>query len=129
MPIIIDGWNLIRDARSMIDDSQDDHLEGVRELIAYLEEYQGGHKDPITLVFDSRYEYLGIDYRNKEALKIVPARNADEYIKEYIDNVPEKQRPNLRVVSSDKELYYYARDSRATPLKSSEFWEKLCREN
>ncbi|MDD5450050.1 MAG: NYN domain-containing protein [Candidatus Omnitrophica bacterium] len=126
MPIIIDGWNLIRDESSRIDDDQADHLQGARDLIAYMEKYQNDHKDPITIVFDSRYEYLNINYKNKENLKIVPAADADGYIKKYIDDIPEKQRHNLRVVSSDKELYYYARDARATPVKSSEFWKKIC---
>ncbi|MBI4335237.1 MAG: NYN domain-containing protein [Candidatus Omnitrophica bacterium] len=125
MPIIIDGWNFIRDARSDIDDDRDDPLSGARELVMCLERYQRDHKDPITVVFDSRYEHLDTGFKNSEALKIVPARNADEYIGRYIDSVPERQRRNLRVVSSDKKIYYYAKDARATPLTSSEFWEKI----
>jgi predicted RNA-binding protein with PIN domain len=125
MPIIIDGWNFIRDANSSINDDQHDHLAGARELIAWLEEYQRSHKDPITVVFDSSYEHLAIGFENKDTLKVVPAKNADEYIRKYIDKVPERQRRNLRVVSSDNRLYYYAKDSRATPIRSSEFWEKL----
>jgi predicted RNA-binding protein with PIN domain len=125
MPIIIDGWNFLRDARSGIDDDRDDHLWGARQLIERLKEYQRGHKDPITVVFDSRREHLDIGFENSEALKIVPAKNADEYIRRHIDRVPERQRRNLRIVSSDNRIYYYAKDSRATPLRSSEFWGKL----
>jgi len=127
MPIIIDGWNLIRDASSGIDDDRDDHLSGAGELIACLGEYQRDHRDPITVVFDSTYEHLDIGFKNSEALKVVAAKNADEYIRRYIDKIPERQRRNLRVISSDRKIYYYAKDSGATPIRSSEFWEKICR--
>jgi predicted RNA-binding protein with PIN domain len=112
VPIVIDGWNFIRDRSSRIDDD--------------LEEFQSTHNDPIVLVFDSKYEYLEISYRNTPKLKVVPARDADDYIKRYIDEVPERQRRNLRVVSTDNEVYYYAKSSYATPLKCREFWDKLC---
>lgn len=126
MPIVIDGWNFIRDRSSRIDDDGPDHLKGARTLIRYLQDFQSTHNDPIVLVFDSKYEYLEIDYRNTPKLKVVPARDADEYIKRYIDDVPERQRRNLRVVSTDNDVYYYAKSSYATPLKCREFWDKLC---
>ena len=125
MPIIIDGWNLVRDAKSLIDDTDGDSLESARALIGYLGDFQKTHKDPITLVFDSTNEYLGMDYANTAKLKIVPARNADAYIKKFIDAVPERQRANLRVVTSDKDLYRYAKSRYAMPVKSEEFWDKL----
>ena len=127
MPIIIDGWNLIRNKRSAIDDTDRDSLEAARVLIDYLGDFQRKHKDPITLVFDSTNEYLDMDYRSTAALKIVPAKDADAYIKRYIDSVPERQRGNLRVVSSDSDVYYYAKSSYAVPVKSEEFWNKLNR--
>lgn len=123
MPLIIDGWNFIRNGASDID--ADDALESARTLIAYLGKYQHTHNDPIIVVFDSSREFLDIDYANTPKLKVVPSRNADAYIKGYLDKTPERQRKNIRVVSSDKSVYYYARSSFATPLRSEEFWEKL----
>jgi len=125
MPIIIDGWNFIRCDRSRIDDDGDRSIESVVELIAYLEDFQKFRGDPIVLVFDSTREYLGIDWQNTEKLKVIASRNADNYIKKYIDAVPERQRRNLRVVSSDSDVYYYAKSAYAEPLKSEEFWKKL----
>ena len=109
MPIIIDGWNLIRNKRSVIDDTDRDSLEAASALIDYLGDFQRKHKDPITLVFDSTSEYLDTKYSSTAKLKIVPAKDADAYIKRYIDSVPQRQRPNLRVISSDGEIYYYAK--------------------
>ncbi|MBN1527177.1 MAG: NYN domain-containing protein [Candidatus Omnitrophica bacterium] len=123
MPLIIDGWNLIRNDASDIDTN--DALESARILIAYLGRYQSTHNDPIIVVFDSSREFLDIDYSNTPKLKVVPSKDADAYIKRYLDKTPERQRKNIRVVSSDNSVYYYARSSYATPLKSEEFWEKL----
>ena len=127
MPIIIDGWNLIRNKKSAIDDTEGDSLEAARALIEYLGDFQQKHKDPITLVFDSTNEYLDMKYTSTAKLKIVPAKDADAYIKKYIDSVPERQRGNLRVVSSDGDVYYYAKSSYAVPVKSEDFWDKLTR--
>lgn len=125
MPIIIDGWNLIRNESSSINDEERDGLEAAGELISYLSDFQATHNDPIILVFDSTNEFLGLDYEKSDKLKVVPAKNADNYIKKYIDKTPERQRRNLRVVSSDKDVFYYAKSGYATPVKSEEFWSKL----
>jgi predicted RNA-binding protein with PIN domain len=125
MPIIIDGWNLVRSERSAIDDLEGDSLESAEALIGCLADFQRKHKDPIILVFDSSNEYLGLKYTGTEKLKVVAAKNADAYIKKYIDDLPAGQRANLRVVSSDNEIYFYARSSSAKPVKSEEFWNKL----
>ena len=125
MPIIIDGWNLIRNRKSFIDDLDDNSLESARMLIEYLRSFQKTHRDPITLVFDSTNEYLDMEYTNSAKLKVVPARDADAYIKRFIDDTPEKQRVNLRVVSSDNAIYYHAKSSYAVPVKSEQFWDKL----
>jgi len=125
MPIIIDGWNLIRSDSSRIDDDGDRSIEAAVELIAYLEDFQRLRGDPIVLVFDSTKEYLGIDRQNTEKLTVIAAKNADNYIKKYIDNVPERQRRNLRVISSDNDVYFYAKSAYAEPQRSEEFWKKL----
>ena len=127
MPIIIDGWNFIRDRSSNINDENGDAVEAARQLIFYLDDFQNTHNDPIVIVFDSSNEFLDTGYRSHPKLTVVPARNADEYIKRYIDKIPERQRRNVRVVSSDNDIYYYAKSSYATPMKCGEFWGKLKR--
>jgi len=128
MPILIDGWNFIRNRRSDISDEDDGSLEAVSRLIAYLDQFQQTHNDPIIAVFDSSREFLDIEYNNNKKLSIVPAKNADDYIKKYIDKMPERQRVNLRVVSSDNSVYYYAKSSYATPVKCEDFWDKINRD-
>jgi len=123
MPILIDGWNMVRHEGSGID--YDDALAGASHLIAILEKFQETHADPIILVFDSKNEYLDIPERGTAKLRIVAARNADSWIKRHIDSIPARQRRNLRVVSSDRSLYFYAKDARATPVKCEEFWGKI----
>ena len=125
MPIVIDGWNFIRDRTSPIRDDGRDYLEPAKKLIGYLEGFQASHNDPIVLVFDSKHEYLEIGYRNTPKLKIVPARDADEYIKRYLDEVPERQRRNVRVISSDNDVFYYAKSSYAEPIRCADFWDKI----
>lgn len=127
MPIIIDGWNFIRNSRSLIRDDEGDSIEAARDLICFFEDFQRTHGDPIVLVFDSTREHLDVDHRNSDRLKVVAAHNADSYMKRYIDKTPERQRRNLRVISSDKDVFYYAKSSYATPIRSEEFWERLKR--
>ena len=127
MPIIIDGWNLIRSDSSRITDIDRDSLEAASELISYLTDFQRSRGDPITLVFDSTNEFLAIEYADSDKLKIIPARNADDYIKKHIDMTPERERRNLRVISSDSSIFYYARSCYATPVRSEDFWHKLKR--
>jgi len=128
MPIIIDGWNFIRDENSEIDDTEGEALDSARILLSYLDDFQRSHNDPITVVFDSRHEYLDMKYENSPKLRIVPSRNADDYIKRYIDNVPSREKRNLRVVSSDSDVYFYAKSSGATPLKAEDFWDTVYRD-
>jgi predicted RNA-binding protein with PIN domain len=126
MPILIDGWNLLRSGASRISDDDDARsIEAALELICWLEDFQISHADPIVLVFDSKNEHLGIDHKNSAKFSVIAAKNADKYIKRYIEDVPERQRKNLRVVSSDKDIYYYAKSAYARALKSDEFWAVL----
>lgn len=125
VPIIIDGWNFIRNRNSPIKD--EDALESARILIACLQAFQLTHNDPIILVFDSKNEFLDIRYQSSPNLRIVPTMDADNYIKRHIEKIPQRQRRNIRVVSSDNSLYYYARTCYATAIKCEEFWNKLKR--
>jgi predicted RNA-binding protein with PIN domain len=125
MPIIIDAWNFIRDENSIIDDTRGSGLEVAGELISCLEAFQTTHNDPIILVFDSRTAFLDVPCRKNAKFAVVATRNADEYIKKYVEKVPEKQRRNLRVVSSDTDVYYHAKSSYATAIRCGEFWSKV----
>ena len=127
MPIVIDGWNFIRNKRSDIDDTDGDALDSVKALIGRLECFQQKHNDPIIVVFDSRLEHLDTGHENDARLKVVATKNADAYIKKYIDKIAEPQRRNLRVISSDNSVYYYAKSAYATPLRSEEFWDMINR--
>ena len=122
MPIVIDGWNLIRNSESDIDDVEGDALFSAAMLISYLTGFRRLRRDPIVVVFDSSREFLNIGHKNTPGLTVVAAKDADKYIREYIDRFPQRQRRNLRVVSSDARVYYYAKDAYALPVRSEEFW-------
>ena len=123
MPIIIDGWNLIRDERSPVD--LDDAIASAQALVRILVSYQRAHRDPITVVFDSKRGHLELAHTNNEQLTAIPAKDADGYIMKFVANIPEKQRRNVRVVSSDNKVYYHAKSHYATPITSDEFWQTL----
>jgi len=125
MPIIIDGWNFIRNRCSDISDDACDALESARALMLYLADFQKNHNDPITVVFDSAREFLDVGHKGSAKLKMVPAKDADSYIKRFIEKIPDRQRRNVRVVSSDKEIFYYAKSLYAVPIRCEDFWEKL----
>jgi predicted RNA-binding protein with PIN domain len=125
MPIIIDGWNLIRDRNSLLRDQEP--LQAASALLSRLQSFQSRHSDPIVVVFDSSNEYLEIPYRNTSKMKIIPTPDADDYIKRYLDQVPANQRRNYRVISSDLSVYDYARSSSAQAIRCGEFWNRLQR--
>jgi predicted RNA-binding protein with PIN domain len=125
MPILIDGWNLIRCEKSGIRDLEIPYLESADALLASLSDFQTGHRDPITVVFDSKREFLDIGFRPTAMLKVVAAKDADDYIRRAVERIPEKQRRNLRVVSSDNSVYYHVRSLGATPVRTEEFWKKM----
>ena len=125
MPILIDGWNFIRNRNSEIRDDAGSSLDSARALISYMNDFQATHNDPVIIVFDSKHEFLGIEYKNSAKLHITPVKDADDYIRKYIDNTSERQRKNVRVVSSDNSVYFYARSSGAAAMRSEEFWDKL----
>ncbi|MFA5145807.1 MAG: NYN domain-containing protein [Candidatus Omnitrophota bacterium] len=125
MPILIDGWNLIRDDKSDISDDDCDSIESATHLIMYLAGFQKRHRDPITVVFDSSRGFLDIEHTNTDTLSLVAVKDADRYIRSYIEKTPERQRPGMRVVSSDKAIYYYVRSLNAAAVTSGEFWDKL----
>lgn len=128
MPIVIDGWNFIRSEASDINDIDSNLLESADSLISRLENFLQTHNDPVIVVFDSRSCHLDTRRLVSPKIKIIASRDADEYIKKYIDATPERQRRNLRVVSSDSAVYYYAKSAYAAPIKSEEFWEKIKRD-
>jgi predicted RNA-binding protein with PIN domain len=127
MPIIIDGWNFIRNRGSDIDDTDGDALDSAKALMGRLGYFRRKHNDPIIVVFDSRCEHLDTGHENDAGLKAVATRDADAYIKKYVDGIAGPQRRNLRVVSSDNSVYYYAKSAHALPLRSEEFWDRINR--
>lgn len=127
MPIIIDGWNFIRTSGSPLKNQEP--LAALRSLITLLKTFQVRHSDPIMLVLDSSSEFLDIPYRNSPKLKIVPAKNADNFIKHYLDKIPANQRKNYRVVSSDLDVFDYSRQLSATAIKCADFWPKILKDN
>jgi predicted RNA-binding protein with PIN domain len=127
MPILIDGWNLIKDKSSVLKNQTP--LAAAQALIGYLFTFQITHNDPILLILDSKKECLALHHRDSAKLQIIPTPNADSFIKKYVDRTAANQRRNIRVVSSDLDIYDFARHCQATVIKCSEFWRKLLKKS
>jgi len=125
--IVIDGYNLIHRVAELRAFLEED-LEAARErLLAYLMAYQATRKIEIVVVFDG--ENVGLPHtRSQGGVQVVfskPPQKADALLKQLILN--ERNRRRLTVVSSDKEIFGYARTLGAQCLRSEQFFEKFFR--
>lgn len=90
------------------------------KLILILQRYFLNKKTKVTIFFDG---YL--PERIKTNFEVVYSinRSADELIKNKIDKSIRNK--NLTVVSSDLEIYSYAKECGCTAMKSEEFYKKI----
>jgi predicted RNA-binding protein with PIN domain len=107
--LIIDGYNLIRQSRELREFEAQDLAWGRQALLARLAEYRlsrPGHQ--VTVVFDGRVAGGMQECRDRQqGLGIVYSRRgetADEVIKRLLA----KERARAVVVTSDRELQYFA---------------------
>jgi predicted RNA-binding protein with PIN domain len=118
---LIDGNNLIGkipQLRKIKDNLSRDRL------ILLLQRYLNSSKVKLTIFFDG-YPVETI----KSNLEIIFSYNktADECIKKRIENSVRNK--NLIVVSSDCEVFAYAKECGCYPIKSEEFYKKLISTN
>lgn len=124
--LIIDGYNLIRQAPDLSRLDARDIQEGRSALLAYLASYRKTKKHKITVVFDG---WKGSN-SYQESRDIVKGINvvfspmgvtADEVIK----RLARQHREQSLVVSSDREIINYAEAQHATTISSLKFLTKL----
>jgi uncharacterized protein len=123
MPILIDGYNLLRAVQDQLDRS--DIAEA--ELCMLLREYLRRNRQHATIIFD------GIGPRNKErlqgagGLQIIFSGHgieADAVIEELImENTAPKR---LTVVSTDRRISTAAKHRKCQTAKVMDFWQQLC---
>ncbi len=123
--IIIDGYNLIRQSRSLgMLDNQDIQL-GRDALLENLVEYKKIKRHRITVVFDgSNAPPLSPGRDRVKGVEVVFSRRgelADAVIKRMVA----KERERAIVVSSDREVSDFAASRAASVISSPEFEEKL----
>ncbi len=123
--IIIDGYNLIHSIPKLKNTLNND-LESARDdLIDMLFRYKNKKKVDITVVFDGRAGSIENEDTNKGIIvhfSQAPEK-ADQVIKRLIDKY-EKER-GVMIVSSDRELFDYAKVCGLKRIRSENFSEKL----
>lgn len=128
MPIIIDGYNYIGAVRD-ISLNEPDKEEKLINKIAY---FSSGYKKKITIVFDGQKSSIykeGAKYKRGH-INIVISRypkTADETIKIMIDTSNHKR--DLTIVSSDQDIYKYAKKSGAKAINCLEFERQIRKGN
>lgn len=124
MPVLIDGYNLLRSIQKI------DSFESLDEaaLCRILSEFLGRSRDRGQIIFDGigppdKTELGGI--RKIEVFFSGEHRDADTII---IEKIQSNTAPrSLIVVSSDRQLRDAAKHRKATSLTSDEFWFSVCK--
>jgi len=123
--LIIDGYNLIRQSKSLSDLDLMDIQLGREALVNQLVEYKRVKKHPITVVFDGTYSLPGYQQRdNVKGITIVfsgQGQQADDVIKK----MAARERERALIVSSDLDILRFAESQGAAVIHAPEFEEKM----
>ncbi len=126
MPVIIDGYNLLRSIQKTSEDFEE---LSCLHLSAILSTYLQSTGDHGQIVFDGTGppDKTGFDdFANLEVIFSGPKTDADTVIEEkIIANTAPKR---LTVVSSDRRLKAAARKRKADSIKSDAFWQKVIKQ-
>ena len=123
--IIIDGYNLIRQSRSLAALDRDDMQAGRDALVDLLSAYKKVKAYPITVVFDGAEAQVGMPRR--ERLKGIAVRYSapGELADTVIKRIAGQEKERALVVSSDNELVNYVRSRGAAVVSADEFENRL----
>ncbi len=123
--IIVDGYNLIHAIPELKNKLSHD-LEAARnDLLNLLIRYRNKKKVNITVIFDGRPGSIE-DQEMKKGLKVQFSQapeKADQVIKRMIDKIEGEK--GVMVVSSDREIFDYAKVCGLARIKSGEFAAQL----
>lgn len=125
MHIIIDGYNLIRQSKTLSDIELEDIQRGREALIDLLSMYKKLKTHRITVVFDgANAPFLSPAQDSVKGIRLVFSRSgetADSVIKRMAINEGQK----ALVVSSDREISDFASQQGAATITSPEFEARI----
>ncbi len=125
MHIIIDGYNLIRQSRLLIEIERLDLQHGREALVDLLAEYKKAKGYRITVVFDGAQAETGLPRRDRlrgiDLRFSQPGEAADAVIKQMAAREKEK----ALVVTSDNDIVRYAESKGATTIGAPQFEERI----
>jgi predicted RNA-binding protein with PIN domain len=117
---LIDGNNLIGKSRSLSEIQKKDKQASRERLINLIEKFLKDKKIIITIYFDG---YENSKIASKVKIKYSNNKSADEVIRKDISNA--KNKTNLVVVSSDRDILNYAKVCSCTLISSEIFLSQL----
>jgi predicted RNA-binding protein with PIN domain len=124
MPVLIDGYNLLRVVQKQEQFAGMDEAE----LCRMLEEYLSRTRDRGQVIFDGigppDKSRLG-PWRNMEVYFVGQRTDADTIIEERIKDCSAPR--SLIVVSSDRRLKTAAKHRKAVSIGAEDFWGMLCK--
>jgi uncharacterized protein len=125
MHIIIDGYNLIRQSKTLSAIELEDIQRGREALIDMLSVYKNVKHHRITVVFDgANAPFLSPAQDRVKGIKVVFSRN-DETADSVIKRMAVNEGQQALIVSSDREIFDFAVQQGAATLASPDFEKKM----
>lgn len=123
--IIIDGYNFIRQSRTLSLLDQENLQIGREALVDLLAAYKKIMKHTITVVFDGKHSDAVSEQRHQmKGIRIVFSRHG-ELADAVIKRMAKAERERAVVVSSDNEIINFSASHGAATIGSGEFEEKV----
>jgi predicted RNA-binding protein with PIN domain len=123
--IIIDGYNLIRQSKTLRAYDAEDIATGREKLIEKLSHYRALKGIPLLVVFDGWQEGNPTEQRTREkGIEIIYSKRgekADEVIKRLVS----RSSGEVTVVTSDREITCFCQSSKCDVIASHLFEEKV----
>lgn len=123
---VIDGYNLVHKS-SVLKKIIDEDLSIAREkLILQLDNFFSSKRASVYVVFDGNSNLTYLNSYSTPNIRVLfskKSQKADILIKKIIDE--SKNKSLITVISSDHEVYQYAKVSRCKAIKSEEFLNRM----
>lgn len=123
--IVIDGYNLIRQSRSLAELDRHDMQAGRDALVDLLSAYKKVKAYPITVVFDGAEARVGMPRRDRVKGIDVRYSRPGELADTVIKRIAGREKERALVVSSDNDLVNYVQSRGAAVISADEFENRL----
>lgn len=125
MHIIIDGYNLIRQSKTLSVIELEDIQHGREALVDMLSSYKKAKPHRITVVFDgANAPFLSPAQDRVKGIRLIFSRSG-ETADSVIKRMAEKEGQKALVVSSDREISDFALQKGAATITSPEFEDRV----